>query len=57
MNGEAWVEHKWGDIRRTGHKTDVVVAMTAVSQRKEAICSNYDRQWFSLSTFVVELLF
>ena len=57
MNGEAWVKHKWGDIRRTGHKMNVVVAMIAASQKKESICSNYNRQRFYLSTSVVELLF
>lgn len=31
MNGEAWAKHKWGDIRRTGHKLNVVVALITVS--------------------------
>ena len=34
MNREAWVKHKWGDIRRTGHKLNVVVAMSGIAKER-----------------------
>ena len=34
MNGEARVKHKWGDIRRTGHKMNVVVAMGGIAKER-----------------------
>jgi hypothetical protein len=30
------MQHKWGDIRMTGRKTDILDAMTLVTRRKPA---------------------
>ena len=35
-------EHKWGDIRMTGHREVVLAAMTLEAQEKGSIHQNYE---------------